>query len=189
MSRYNVEKDKQEANRAMRKFLIDNGWLQDYFKAQTIHILEETNAKQGLQYDLDMFADCDLLLKLNDGYTSLIGAGVKLQKNGDFRTFLLRYWKNSTGWDTEYPRLVHNIKMGHFYPQILIHGYYDQQTDEMLSLAMIRTKDLIELMEYNNRSNCVIKDGIYESDGYQSKMIFIKWHKIPEDLFLYKWSK
>lgn len=66
-----------------------------------------------------------------------------------YNTFTIRKGRES-GADTEFKKRVAQIKEGGLYPELTMHTYVESGTDKILSLAIARTKDVIDyILKFN----------------------------------------
>lgn len=88
----------------------------------------------------------------NDGQMDGLvwGIGSRFQKTWHncqpFNTFTIRRSRES-GAKTEFEKREYAMKHGGIYPYLTMHGYYDEQTGEILSLAIARTKDIWDFIK------------------------------------------
>lgn len=78
------------------------------------------------------------------------GVGSRFQKvrhnSKPFNTFTIRKSRES-GAKTEFEKREYAMEHGGIYPYLTMHGYYDEETSEILSLAIARTKDIWDFIK------------------------------------------
>jgi hypothetical protein len=72
---------------------------------------------------------------------------------------------------TEFDKRRYAIKKNGVYPYLTMQGYYDENTRDILSLAIARTVDIWECIENNN---CIVRQTGYWQIG-QSTFYVIDW--------------
>lgn len=90
-----------------------------------------------------------------------------------FNTFTIRK-ERASGTRTEYEKRKLAIERNGVYPFLTMHGYYDEQTGDILSIAIARTKDLWECIENGHAD--VKKTG--ESQIGQAVFYYLDWEKV-----------
>lgn len=90
-----------------------------------------------------------------------------------FDTFTIRLSRES-GADTEFKKRKLAMDRNGIYPYLTMHGYYDEKTGDILSLAIARTRDIWECIE---KGHCIVrKTG--ESQIGQSTFYVVDWNKL-----------
>ena len=89
-----------------------------------------------------------------------------------FDTFTIRLARES-GADTEYKKRKLAIERNGIYPFLTMHGYYDEKTGEILSLAIARTKDIWDCIE---KGHCDTKKTGQGQVG-QATFYVVGWEK------------
>lgn len=134
-----------------------------------IHSIE--NSSNEILILLDKLSGIDYIRQNENGLQG-IAARVQWGKNWD--TFTIRS-KRHTGTKTELEKRLYAIKNGYFYPAFTLQAYFDnRQTNNLLSIAVIKTIDLYNL--YQNKFE------LFESNKSDNEFSFIKWCKIHDDL-------
>lgn len=87
-----------------------------------------------------------------------------------YNTFTIRRSRES-GAATEYAKRKFAIKHGGTYPFLTMQGYYDSQTEEILSLAIAKTTDIFDAIENGLYS---IRETGYEQIG-QATFFVVDW--------------
>lgn len=141
----------------------------------------ETRATLEGVKELDMLAGIDAWQIMPDN-KGMRGIAQRAQKNIDFKTFTIRY---SIGYGcnyTEYQKRYDAINStdGLLYPHYTIQAYYtttcDDIPDRLLSVAAIKTRDLIAYVDNH-------KDSISKLTNKQDGSVFIvvKWDDLLRD--------
>lgn len=87
-----------------------------------------------------------------------------------YNSFTIRRSRKS-GAMTEFDKRRYAIKKNGVYPYLTMQGYYDENTRDILSLAIARTVDIWECIENNN---CIVRQTGYWQIG-QSTFYVIDW--------------
>lgn len=88
-----------------------------------------------------------------------------------WNTFTIRRTREDTGADTEYAKRKWAIDHNGVYPYLTLHGYYDGETGEILSLAIARTVDIWDAI---NKGLCRIQHTGKAQIG-QSTFFVVDW--------------
>lgn len=92
-----------------------------------------------------------------------------------FDTFTIRLSRES-GADTEFKKRKLAIERNGVYPWLTMHGYYDEETGEILSLAIARTKDIWECIE---KGHCITRKTGQGQIG-QATFYVVGWDKFKD---------
>ena len=120
---------------------------------------------------LDKASGVDAIQVLDDGVRAIAS---RAQKDCGLRTFTIRYWRESTGFDTEYKKrmvaLHDNREL--LYPGIMIHAYLDEM-GVLQAAAVARTKDVFYLVDPTRQR---------QAPGGE-KFIWLEWSKLIDHGF------
>lgn len=96
---------------------------------------------------LDLTCGTDYFQVYNDrGLVWGIASRMQEVDSRPFNTFTVRKARES-GAKTEYEKRKDAIKRGGVYPFLTMQGYVDKQTENLLSLAIAKTTDIMEFVE------------------------------------------
>lgn len=116
---------------------------------------------------LDNFSGIDLIV-LRD--KALRGIASRIQWGNNWDTFTIRL-KRYTGTKTEYQKRIESIERGEFFPALTLQAYMNNREDnKLLSMAVIKTIDLYELIETHNE--------LFQKRTSDNEFLFIKWDDI-----------
>lgn len=164
----------------MKKY---NKWIDD-LKSSTIAIEKaQKEIRKMVKGDLYSIEDSDNeILRLFDKFagidlislfdSNIIGIASRVQWGKAYNTFTIRK-ERRTGTETEYKKRLNAIKKGYFYPALTMQIYCDNRKDNnILSMAMMKTIDLYELIETNPE--------LFKTQLSDNFFIFIKWDDIKK---------
>jgi len=128
---------------------------------------------------LDKYSGIDLIV-LRD--KALRGVASRVQWGNNWDTFTIRY-KRHTGSKTEYEKRIENIENGEFYPALTLQAYLNNRNEnKLLSLGVIRTKDLYELTQTHKE--------LFKMRKSDNEFKFISWsdikNKTDKKLLIYR---
>jgi len=115
---------------------------------------------------LDINSGIDWMVKDEDG---CFGIASRCQYGHNFDTFTIRERRKS-GVETELEKRKAAIKSGRFYPMLTMQAYFSADEREILSCAVMLTKDLYEL--HDKRPN------LFSRNRSDNDFIFIHWQSI-----------
>ena len=124
---------------------------------------------------------------LLDGVVWGIGSRFQKVRHGSktFDTFTIRK-SREYGTDTEYIKRKRAIQNNGIYPYLTMHGYYDEETEEILSLAIAKTIDVWDCID--NRFAYTMFTN-YNQIG-QSEFYCLRWDKMLREGYPVKiWKK
>lgn len=121
---------------------------------------------------LDTYSGIDYIRQTNEG---LQGIAARVQwTDKPYNSFTIRSNRKS-GVDTELKKRLYQIDNGYFYPAFTLQAYFDNRNDNnLLSIAIIRTKDL-----YNLYLNSPEK---FQKNKSDNDFVFIYWANIERNL-------
>lgn len=88
-----------------------------------------------------------------------------------WNTFTIRRTRKDTGADTEYAKRKWAIDHNGIYPYLTLHGYYDSDTGDILSLAIARTVDIWDAIQ---KGYCRVQTTGKDQIG-QSTFFVVDW--------------
>jgi len=99
---------------------------------------------------LDMLDQCSGIDMLSLSNGNIKGIACRVQWGRNWDSFTIRLQRH-TGTKTEYQKRIDSINNGSFYPYLTMQAYLDNKRDnKILSLAVIKTIDLYELIDTHN---------------------------------------
>jgi len=147
------------------------GWIHPETVVTSLEESEEDELKNlDLEYCMDY--------KFKEPDKPEYGVGVRIQYGTNYATHTLRLRKHN-GQRTEYSKLKQNIENGEPYPKYLLHVYVDSDYHiEILNMAIIPTKALIDLIEDNPKLDGKL---YYDLDnGIDAIMRIIPWKLLSQ---------
>lgn len=130
-----------------------------------VHCIE--NSENEILLLLDKMSGVDYIRENKHG---LQGIAARVQWGNNWDTFTIRA-KRISGTQTELEKRLWQIENGYFYPEYTLQAYFDnRKSNNLLSIAMIKTKDLYNLYRDNPT--------IFENQKSDNDFIFVKWCKI-----------
>jgi hypothetical protein len=130
-----------------------------------IHCIE--NSDNEVLLLLDRMSGIDYVREDKHG---LQGIAARVQWGNNWDTFTIRAKRNS-GSKTELEKRLDQIENGYFYPEYTLQAYFDnRENNNLLSIAIIKTKDLYNLYKEN--------PSIFESQKSDNEFVFVRWSKI-----------
>lgn len=124
------------------------------FECEITHSVEKESSTSTTAKLLDAYGGCDWL-GLRDGVLYGIASRIQRTPKGSipFDSFTIRI-ERSTGTETEYQKRKDAIRQHGIYPALMLHAYYSED-DELLSAAIISTKDCFEIIDIYDGSRDV----------------------------------
>jgi hypothetical protein len=137
----------------------------------------EIKAVEGSQEEICLMLDRTCGIDYFQIYpkTGLIwGIGSRFQKTygKPFNTFTVRRSRES-GAETEFIKRLYAIKHNCIYPQLTMQGYYSDKTGEILSLAIAKTKDIMQYI-LDNKQNIKVQYTHEDKIG-QASFFIVNW--------------
>ena len=130
-----------------------------------IHCIE--NTENEVLILLDRLSGIDYIRENKQG---LQGIAARVQWGNAYNTFTIRS-ERYTGSKTELEKRLEQIEKGYFYPEFTLQAYFDNRKyNNLLSIAVIRTKELYNLYKKN--------PDIFQKNKSDNDFIFVRWHKI-----------
>ena len=148
---------------------IKDSHLPKLIKGKIINIELSNNEVLAM---LDLYSGIDAIRKDDTG---IQGIAWRAQfQNRKWNTFTIRA-ERETGTATEYQKRIEAIDKGYFYPAYTVQAYFDNiENLNLLSMAIVKTKDLYELFDNN-------KD-LFNTRKSNNVFYFIEWRRIPSNI-------
>lgn len=137
-----------------------------------IHTIE--NQENDILIKIDIKSGIDYIREDNNG---LQGIAARVQWGNAWNTFTIRSERH-TGAKTELEKRMYQIENGYFYPAFTLQAYFDnREENNLLSIAVIKTKTLYRLYQTNN--------DIFKSRKSDNKFVYVEWNKIKKHIKYY----
>lgn len=150
-----VMKDMAKSNAVMKLY---EPLLCKLLKCDHIKAVEGVNNEICKLLDLTCGID---YLEVEDRTGRVIGIANRVQwiapPYPPYNTFTIRTSRES-GAETEFTKRVKAIERGGIYPRLTMHTYADKETNEILSLAIAETKDVIRYIQKHNPQIRSVRD-------------------------------
>lgn len=137
----------------------------------------EIKAVEGEENEICMMLDktcgTDYFQCYDNGLVWGVGSRFQKIKSGyrPYNTFTIRKARDS-GHVTEFEKRKYAMQKGGIYPYLTMHGYYDEKTGDIISLAIAKTKDI---WDYIEKSNCDTKHTSQNQIG-QAEFYTVSWN-------------
>jgi hypothetical protein len=174
---HNVSQNIKESTVAFESLIWPK--IIDKLGGGTVVSVETRSTYQGLQ-ELDLLAGIDAWQIMPDS-RGMRGIAQRAQKNIDYKSFTIRY---STGYGntyTEYQKRYEaiNSSNGLIYPHYTIQAFYKSSLDdkpaELISVAAVKTTDLINFVDIDNNR------GYVRTNSYDgSQFIVVYWDQLEK---------
>lgn len=113
---------------------------------------------------LDQKSGIDYIREDNIG---LQGIAARAQWGNAWNTFTIRSARH-TGSKTELEKRMEQVENGYFYPEFTMQAYFNnRQANELLTLGIIKTKDLYKFIEENPAK--------VEKNKSDNEFVFVRW--------------
>lgn len=133
-------KDFTKANQDVNKFLnFINSMTKDGKE-----LIEIESTDNNILQMFDKFSGVDAIQITKDN--QIRGVAMRVQYGNAWNTFTIRY-KRTSGAKTEYEKRVEALKNEKAYPHLTVQCYLSNDGNEILSVGIIRTRDLYEQIE------------------------------------------
>ena len=107
----------------------------------------ENEFENKLACDLDMIAGIDAWIKAPRGLIGIAARVQWLEKGVDpYDSYTIRI-KRDTGAVSELEKRLTSIKEDMLYPQLTVQAYLEKDTSKVISVGIIKTKDLFDHIE------------------------------------------
>ena len=166
-------KDFNKANKDVSKFL---SFINDLTSNGSKIIEIETSDNDVLQM-FDKYSGVDAIQVTKDN--QLRGVAMRVQYGKAWNTFTIRY-KRSSGSKTEYEKRVDAIENEKMYPQLTVQCFLSSDSKEILSVGIIRTKDLYDQL----KDKSIVNFRQAKEDG--NTFIWTRWQDLKGLLFYLK---
>ena len=162
-------KDFNRANKDISLFLSEiNGLM-----TKGDRLIEIESSSNPILNMFDQHSGVDAIQITKD--KQIRGVALRVQYGNAWDTFTIRY-RRSSGAKTEYEKRVEALQNEKMYPQLTIQCYLSEDGSKILSVGIIKTRDLYEQLERNNEK---VKKRVAKEDGNIFKYIsFYDLHKI-----------
>jgi len=133
-------KDFKKANQDINKFLS----FINHLTREGKELIEIESSNNNVLNMFDKFSGVDAIQITKDN--QIRGVAMRVQYGNAWNTFTIRY-KRASGAKTEYEKRVEALKNEKTYPQLTIQCYLSNDAKKILSVGIIRTRDLYEQIE------------------------------------------
>ena len=153
--------------------------LREVFNDRQLQLMRVEDIDNDVCLMLDRTCGIDYFILTSDKHTYGVAWRCQFvnQQTGknDFHTFTIRV-KRSSGIKTEYEKRKEAILKGSVYPNYVVHAYADEQTNEILRLAVMTSED--EIAYCDNNECPKIKKRSYNKDGSWADFFFLPWTEV-----------
>ncbi len=160
-------KDFEKANADIQQFLSFINSL----TSSGNRIIEIESSDNNILQMFDKYSGVDAIQVTNDN--QIRGIAMRVQYGNAWDTFTIRY-KRSSGVKTEYEKRMDAIQNEKMYPQLTVQCYLSSDSKEVLSVGIIRTKDLYEQIQNKE----IVKYREAAEDG--NIFLYVNWRDLKK---------
>lgn len=172
-----VDEWMHDLKRSARVALTSLPILQEVFNDRNLQIMRVEDKDEEICKMLDQTCGIDYFILTSEKHTYGVAWRCQfvnqLTGKNDYHTFTIRY-KRSSGIKTEYEKRKEAIKLDSIYPFYVAHAYADEQTNEILRLAVTTTEDEIAYCE-NELCPKETKRSTNKEDNSWADFYYIQW--------------
>jgi len=150
--------------------------------AKDIRYFEDYDTNEII-HQLDRYNGVDSMVVYKSDHARFMAN--RIQYNTNYQTFTIREtFLNSK--NTEYQKRKDAIHKDYIFPHLTNQVYFDKRTNNVLSMAIIKTEDLYQYIDdHEDELKCFTAN----NGGLENRFIVVEWHKlISSGVFLVKYE-